>query len=75
MTAPPSAEEVPNAPGFYWVLITFDPDAEAEWVNSEQPAYWDGTRWHLIGCESDWPIRWFGEEISLPRNHLIGDPR
>lgn len=53
---------------FYWVVPTLDPDTDAEWEAKEQPArYAGGGKWNALGIEgdSDWPMRWVGNKITL----------
>lgn len=53
-------------PGFYWVKPTFDVDSDAHsWVNREQPAYWDGVEWQMLGVE-EWRPIWVGDRIESP---------
>lgn len=53
-------------PGFYWVLPIFDVDGDADsWHQKHQPAYWDGTIWHMLGVEDEaWQPKWVGERIA-----------
>jgi hypothetical protein len=58
-----------RAGAFYWVILTFDPDAEL-WVNERMPARFAGyvggePTWNFLGGDgvSDWPVGWVGPEI------------
>lgn len=68
-TAPATGfDAAERAPGFYWVRPIFDPDTDnppGEYPNCDQPAYWDGLRWELLGTE-DWGVCWVGERIQPP---------
>jgi hypothetical protein len=58
-----------RAGAFYWVILTFDPDAEL-WANERMPARFAGyvggePTWNFLGGDgvSDWPVGWVGAEI------------
>ena len=55
-----------RAPGFFWVLPIFDVDSDADsWVSKEQPAYWDGKIWHMLGVEDEaWQPIAVGEPVQ-----------
>ena len=57
-------------PGFYWIVPVLDVDCDEEdfeWMNSTQPAYWDGTRWAMLNSEDrQWETRWVGDKILPP---------
>lgn len=55
-----------RAPGFYWVKPIFDVDSDADsWFQQEQPAYWDGTTWTMLGVENEsWQPIWVGEPVT-----------
>lgn len=59
-------EDDARDPGFYWVLPIFDVDSDADcWHQKEQPAYWDGSTWTMLGVEEEsWQPIWVGERIE-----------
>lgn len=60
---------------FYWVIPALDVDTDLPWEKEQQPARYAGKNaagedlWHCLNLEdpSDWPMRWIGPEIALPR--------
>jgi hypothetical protein len=60
---------------FYWVIPAFDPDTDADWETSVQPARFAGTNaagellWNCLTIDgnSSWPMRWIGGEITPPK--------
>lgn len=52
---------------FYWVQPALDPDTESEWEVGIQPARYAGNdKWNSLGVEgeSDWPMKYIGDEIA-----------
>nr|OAP95079.1 hypothetical protein A4U53_17810 [Rhizobium leguminosarum] len=57
-----SIDRAALTPGFYWVYVSGDPDAENDWENGAQPARFsrygeDGREWWFylnIEEETDW---------------------